>query len=786
MGNFTFRRRAFLQMSVLASALLANPFRRAHAAQHAREPAEFFIGPFPSWTNLKTRYGARGDGRVDDTIALQTALDELSPTNPVLWIPNGTYRITKTLTWTRSIGEDWMSIWGEHPATTKIVWDGAREESMFTTHNINNSRFARLTWDGAARARYAIQHTSSGSSSGNEHVDEYFENVDVGIRGGTVETQMVAEMSVRRCRFKNCARAGISIENANSLDWWIWHSLFEDCYVGVTAEFGQGSFHIFNSTFKRSTFADTFFGFGVYHVLADNFSQDSRAFCLAPFSGNVLPLVLQRNVILDPTLGANPPEPRAGGLASSFPYELRGPISVKYFGPLIALDNVIRSRANQNGPVIESGQDLLAVGNQFTIDNALEAKRIIAFDNHMRAAASIYRSTPAPPEPPPPYQGKIFHVPRSADAAQMQTQINAATQTGKRAVVHFEHGEYSLLQTLTIPAASDIQLVGDGPTILKWDGAPNVAAVEIDGAARVVLRDLVIHEHNWHATGIRISNADRANTRVLMQGVHVRASRHGIRVDACDNAWIELRDTQSVNAFFDAPSARDDAAILVRGGTRRARGETTPGRVLWFSGASSGAVPTFRVERGGCLLARAIWHEGRAAHVARLDDAGEFTLLGALLARYATTPEPAPAFDVENFRGRLAVIATQFNDDEALAQNLAAVRVRGSESNLRVLLLGACGWTKRVLRIDAAPRDARVARLLNRSPAQPGDYVLARADEFVGDENARAQFLRVMLETARRARPLTMDDAAQQPALHFERVYVTGFETAIHLLHDSK
>src|SRR5436189_3973533 len=47
-----------------------------------------FVGPFPSWTNLKTAYGAAGDGMADDTAAVQSGLDEvaLSGRSPVLFI----------------------------------------------------------------------------------------------------------------------------------------------------------------------------------------------------------------------------------------------------------------------------------------------------------------------------------------------------------------------------------------------------------------------------------------------------------------------------------------------------------------------------------------------------------------------------------------------------------------------------------------------------------------------------------------------------------------------------
>jgi Pectate lyase superfamily protein len=79
-----------------------------------------FVGPFPSWSNLKKVYGAVGDGTADDTEAIQRALKELGTPghSPVLWIPSGTYRITETLMLISNIN---ISIVGEDPATTTLV-----------------------------------------------------------------------------------------------------------------------------------------------------------------------------------------------------------------------------------------------------------------------------------------------------------------------------------------------------------------------------------------------------------------------------------------------------------------------------------------------------------------------------------------------------------------------------------------------------------------------------------------------------------------------------------------
>jgi hypothetical protein len=61
-------------------------------ARH-RWPADLATWQTPGAANVKAGYGARGDGKADDTAAIQRALDE----NDVVFLPKGYYRITQTL-----------------------------------------------------------------------------------------------------------------------------------------------------------------------------------------------------------------------------------------------------------------------------------------------------------------------------------------------------------------------------------------------------------------------------------------------------------------------------------------------------------------------------------------------------------------------------------------------------------------------------------------------------------------------------------------------------------------
>ncbi len=128
--------------------------------------ADEFVGPFSSWKNVKTDYGAVGDGAADDTAAIQHALDDLrrpDNRNIALYVPAGTYRITGTLSllYDAKSNMNGLAIYGEDPARTIIRWDGAADGIMFG-FNAGYSTLVVSRSMGAARRK---RHWSMGVNS---------------------------------------------------------------------------------------------------------------------------------------------------------------------------------------------------------------------------------------------------------------------------------------------------------------------------------------------------------------------------------------------------------------------------------------------------------------------------------------------------------------------------------------------------------------------------------------------------------------------------------------------
>ena len=307
------------------------------------DTGEEFVGPMPSWKNVKTDYGAKGDGVADDTAAIQRGLDDLKTVMKndwcVLYFPAGSYRITATLTTLRKEHNDYLgaNLVGEDPATTALVWDGPADKPILR-YDAWYCKVSRLTFDGRAKSNGGLVR-AGGFSTYCELSDLVFKDLSgIALNLGNAEAQGAAEHAVLRCRFLRC-KEGISTINWNTLDIYVWYCLFEDCGKGIYNR--MGGYQAYGNVFLRSREMDIGSMNGMCLAVVNNTSIGSKTF-FAGGSGNAY---LRGNRVFDTVDAA----------------------AVRTGCDLVMLDNALRSRPEASGAVVvlPTTSSLLA-GNMFT------------------------------------------------------------------------------------------------------------------------------------------------------------------------------------------------------------------------------------------------------------------------------------------------------------------------------------------------------------------------------------------------------------------------------------
>ena len=739
-------RRPTLALAAAVGAALS--FALPSRSQTGSIPAigEEFVGPFRSWTDVKARYGAVGDGIADDTAALQRGLTDVGVNGPatVLYLPGGTYRITRPLILANRIN---VSVAGADPLTTTIRWDGPPGATMLVVDGVAYSRIVRLTFDGRQRAGIAVDQTWNGKvgpfDTGNEYAADRFVDAGIGLRGGFSGAGF-AETSVVRSAFVRNSVAGISLGNFNALDLWVWYSLFDRCAIGVTNGAGAGNFHVYNSVFRESSTADLFMQNTGGFSARGNYSAGSRAFFLSGSNtNNPATIHLQANTIADPVDSTA--------------------IRMHNQGPALLTDNVVRSRPGGAGPVVQwtsfLGADVASVGNTFTVADAVHSNgRLLTVDDRTAEAATLQVVEPPLAAAWPALKRRVIDVAANADGATIQAAINrAAADDGRRAVVHIPAGIHEIAHTIVVPP-SDVQVVGDGySTVLRWSGTGNGPVLRVDGPSKATLRELRI-EGAGAADAVLVGTTDQPGARIYMQGVQLRRAKVAdLRVDAVDHTYLQLEDFGQAYS----PEAR---AIVVAGGPALRAGRPAAGRVSIFSGASSGNRVSIDVSNGGRLLVRDMWYEsGAGAGYAHIHGRATFTADGLRVA--SPVSQSPPAFDIAGLDGDVAVIATHFDD---------RIVVSGDGRGARVLALGIfCEQPfSRCYENTSSPpaRSAVVhAREVSRAPWTRSAAV---AD---GGAPVLADVVRELLSHARGERPAPIAALAQGVTdVRFFRVWIEG------------
>lgn len=664
-----------------------------------------FVGPFNSWLNAKTQFGAAGDGVTDDTGALQKAFDTAAKgdQNSTLYLPAGIYLITGTLNINHHIN---VSIIGADPHTTIIKWGGAAHGIMMTINGTAYSKFDRITWNGNKVADVAVDQSWDGRTAhfdtGNEYADDIFVDVGFGIRGGSLGHGF-AETSILRDQFIRNFSAGVSLGNFNALDIWIRNSLFQDCATGVTNMYGAGNFKVYNCIFLNSTLYDlSFYNTGGFSI-RNNTSINSKQFFNAGGTPNPALTIIEGNIIIDPVNAKA--------------------ITVSNQGPTVFINNTIRSRTLvTTGPVaVFSGNptsDSFCVSNTFTVSNPVYiTSNKMEFNNKVVSRASLSHLVAQKlPGVEPNLKRKIFEVPAGANAATIQSIIfKAALVSGTRPVVHFPYGNFNISTTLTIPANTDMQLVGDGydnqyASMITWGGTTPGPIISIAGPNKVTMKDLTLRG-NTTTTNILISNTDQKGSRIFLQEVNQSGGQTGMLINQLDHTLVLGHDIQFSGL---------KKAICVVGGPLAALGKPAEGRTIIYSGAESGNVLSHEVSNGGNLMVQDSWYEGgnKSTYV-NLSGKGIFSADGDHIA----TPQhtDVPSVVVYNFSGKATFIADDFSDRFAIS---------GDGSKAKILALGIMAEDNPIVADTSSPKaDIRVlfsrTRDYNSNKTGSGSYTIS-------------------------------------------------------------
>ena len=640
-----------------------------------------FYGPFPSWINVKTEFGATGNGSTDDTAAIQAAFNQ-SLSNQiagrgrvVIYLPAGTYKISDTIFAPRQdagnpTNASYSNVMfvGEDPATTTIKWAGPAGGTMMWINGVNGMQVGRITWDGSGTASICVRHewlNYGNYSTNNHHFDEVFKNAEYGLRITDVngDNQGDAEAGVYRCTFKNLSQAGTRIDSPNAYDWWFWYCRFENNAVGIMNPFGN--FSVYGSIFKNSTDGDLKVGDARYFAARDNYSIGSRRFLsvrpLGPVTNFGGSWVLQGNRVIDPTL--TDAIQIAGGS----------------FGTLMLMDNVIANKAGvTQGPVVRKvwktgtpEQKIFSIGNTYTVANPIEDLWEASDQvKDVRVARSTVSTTePTLPGTPPRVSRTVFEVPPAMSwdsvtgTAALQNTINAAAahataNPGSKPIVHLGAGtasdgsgrfSWTIKQPIVVPANVEMTILGDAQySRINANASDGLAAGQplliLRGPSRATVHDIKFTVFNGtNNIAIVVDQCDQPGSRVYLENAVPTGSDTDLFVNGLVNTKVNVHSAQAT--------------------TYKIVGGATPGpsRTAVFGAASSDAVTQmFHVSNGGRFLIRDFWYESNTtAHILRAVGSGPQRGLVALECAYVynNNQDFSPAYTLDNFDGAVTMIA---------------------------------------------------------------------------------------------------------------------------------
>jgi len=547
---------------------------------------------------------------LDDTAMLQRELNTLGRGgSPVLYIKQGTCRIRATLRLGQGAGGtdgvQNVTILGHHPSDTRIQWagPGGMWQRMIEVNGVAHARFGRLTWDGGGTADIVYFDGTSNAynyfPTGTRHEDEVFQNLRSG--GGVAfylgaQTTGTSEWEYMRLKFLGPMQAGIFLANGNTLNHWVWDSLFQNVQFGVTNALdnrpaGQGG----DFSANRSVFLNNGTNLAIGNTQAFfssrwNYSRGSKVHITAAPIGKVTSAWTSHgDTILDPPVN---------------------PLSLQNVGPLGVLDGVFRGGKSEGMIGVAEGLcqtdcsgDLWALGNTFSNTSPYQyaipyptAGRIRAFVDDKLGQTITDSGPPALPPVPGQSTAPIIEVVNGDIAGALARAGNS------RAIVHIPYGSYSVRQTLSV--GPNVTLTGDGYEATKLLSAGADPILRLVGPSHAVVRDLSLQGWDGNAqqriaSGIQIDNADQAGGLVHAENSIFQRSNIGWEGVNVRQTAIDLFDDQNgANTYRDGGGANPSVDYKV-----------SDARLHIFNGAGAASDAMYQLA-GGEIVSLTHYYEG--------------------------------------------------------------------------------------------------------------------------------------------------------------------------------
>ena len=527
------------------------------------------------WASVRDA-GAVGDGKADDTAALQEVFGAVRNGSTV-YLPPGMYRVTRTVRMTGpAIG---VSVIGHGRATT-LVWDGEVGGKLFADDGVAHSRFIGIQFDGRGIAAAGFHHDSHVRFETEvRHQHLAFRNfTGAGVQVEPKDKYALAETEFKNCLFEDCGK-GVSFVSFNDYNFTFDGCEFRRC--GIAIHCIHGNFYARNTHFEGSREVDIHSAPEHGSSVRRCTSVGSRAF--VRHANSVSPLTIQDCQVAGWT---NP----------------RGAIQL-HGAPVVLFDSTFSGGPAGKSPVWigRVGQRLIVSENQVTgVPDVIQPGhkgRVYSVPAGQRTGSlsSAQRRFLKDEARVP---GRVFDAKRdfgakgdgkADDTAGLQAAIDAAREHGKGAIAYLPSGRYMISRTLRI-TGRDYYVGGTGfRTSVAWRGPKDGTMVAVHDPENVTLEHIAIGNHDAgqmeNAIDVLQTGSGRPSRMTydglfvfgmyqkqpLRKGLHFRGLGKGAVV-VIPHVQGNLRFMDSARATFLSPCSYEGSIVVEGKGNRQRDG----------------------------------------------------------------------------------------------------------------------------------------------------------------------------------------------------------------------